>query len=76
MAMLMADGNRFGGVRLQLCFDHEEGRSNSAAYTAGDRRGSSQFDERRFSILILKHSFIFEGREGSETEAIHNELVP
>ena len=60
MAMLMADGDRFGGVCLQLRFDHEEGRSDSAAYTTAERRGSRQFDERRFSILILKHSVVFE----------------
>ena len=39
MAMLVTDGNRFGGVRLKLRFDHEERRTDATADTAGERGG-------------------------------------
>lgn len=76
VAVLMADGDRFGGVRLQLRFDHEERRADSGADTAGDCRGGHQLDERSVAVLVLQPSVVLERGEGSETEAVHYELIP
>ena len=76
MTVLIANCDTLRSVRLQLRFDHEERRSDTTTYAAGERRGAHQFNERGFTILILKPPVILKRGERSKTEAIHNKLIP